>query len=351
MTFAEVLSRLNPKVQITVWEKNKRPDEKVLCAKGVSVFAMRKHKVNIPKQFLVRPLTKARIFAPNLHRYEIGGREVYGWIVDREGYNLHLAKQLVERGVKIEFGHRATTEEVERASKDFDYVIGADGIAGATTWFRKSLSRSDLYLCVQSLVRLPYHNNNTVSLFFGSVAPGGYAWIFPTKDDTVFRVGLGTPLTRKPDLNNFLRQILLDGEVLCFEGARMIPTAKLPPSNQKDNILLIGDAGLFCDPLTGGGIVNAMRSAELCAKAIAQDNPGLYDWYWKMEFWLENRIRYKLKNIITKFSDEDFNVLIDEFRKYRISVRLGMDFALLQVLSLGLLNPRLAKLLLTKSFR
>jgi flavin-dependent dehydrogenase len=41
----------------------------------------------------------------------------------------------------------------------------------------------------------------------------------------------------------------------------------------RDRVMLVGDAGGFCHPITGGGIANAVLSGSMCADAILEGSP------------------------------------------------------------------------------
>jgi digeranylgeranylglycerophospholipid reductase len=107
------------------------------------------------------------------------------------------------------------------------------------------------------------------------IAPGGYAWVFP-KGEGRANVGLGiqADLTQEPALA-FLHRFI-EGEPALSQGVPVtlitgvVPVA-LPPSRfVADGLLLVGDAARQVDPLTGGGIANAMEAGALAAHAAAE---------------------------------------------------------------------------------
>jgi flavin-dependent dehydrogenase len=109
----------------------------------------------------------------------------------------------------------------------------------------------------------------------------GYGWIFPVGDNLA-NIGLGMRLDQFRTLKKNLKKMLRDfldvpqiKERLSRGGViRDVAIWQLNFGSQKhlqhayDGALLIGDAAGFINPLTGGGIHNALISAELAAQTI-----------------------------------------------------------------------------------
>ena len=117
---------------------------------------------------------------------------------------------------------------------------------------------------------------------YNEVLPG-YAWIFPTAENEA-NIGLGMRLDifRKAhgDLNVLLQKFIDLPELKkrLKRGGELdkIRSWQLNFGSQKslqhtfDGALLVGDAAGFINPVTGGGIHNALISAELAATTIAE---------------------------------------------------------------------------------
>jgi geranylgeranyl reductase family protein len=109
----------------------------------------------------------------------------------------------------------------------------------------------------------------------------GYAWIFPAGDN-VANIGLGMRLDKFRALKKNLKKMLKDflampviRERLKNNGdVRDVAIWQLNFGSQKrlrhayDGALLVGDAAGFINPLTGGGIENALISGCLAADTI-----------------------------------------------------------------------------------
>jgi digeranylgeranylglycerophospholipid reductase len=106
-------------------------------------------------------------------------------------------------------------------------------------------------------------------------APGGYVWIFP-KGCRRANVGLGVQanLDVPPPmdlLTRFVeqRQFLARGSIVTLVLGG-VPVALPPSPLVADGCMLVGDAARQVDPLTGGGIANAMRAGRMAAEVAAE---------------------------------------------------------------------------------
>jgi geranylgeranyl reductase family protein len=164
-------------------------------------------------------------------------------------------------------------------------VIGADGVTSAvmrhvrpeSSQHKDSHRAVALRAYIEDLELFP---NEVEFYLYKDVLPG-YAWIFPTADDKA-NIGLGMRLDLFRKLKKNLKKMLSDflekpaiRERLKQGGIiRDVAIWQLNFGSQKrlqhtfDGAILIGDAAGFINPLTGGGIHNALISAELAAQTI-----------------------------------------------------------------------------------
>ncbi|MDH4214873.1 MAG: NAD(P)/FAD-dependent oxidoreductase [Candidatus Thorarchaeota archaeon] len=103
----------------------------------------------------------------------------------------------------------------------------------------------------------------------------GYGWIFPKRD--TINIGLGIVGTHAQGLprifNSFVRflkheRLLMNNADLSSAKGALIPTGGPVKKSFVDNCLLVGDAAGMVSPLTGGGIVFAMRAARIAARVL-----------------------------------------------------------------------------------
>src|SRR5262249_5549784 len=100
-----------------------------------------------------------------------------------------------------------------------------------------------------------------------SLAPGGYAWVFPKGDDRA-NVGLVLSANRAADtsaqayLERFIQKRFRDSSVLSVVVGGIPATGALKRM-VADGLVAVGDAAHQADPLTAGGINLGMIAADL----------------------------------------------------------------------------------------
>lgn len=164
-------------------------------------------------------------------------------------------------------------------------VVGADGV---TSNIMRALRSDDdqhvdghravaLRAYIEDLEAFPHE----VEFYLYNEILPGYAWIFPLGENRA-NIGLGMRLDefrkRKMSLKQLLQRFLDMPEIKkrLLNGGQLhdVATWQLNFGSQKnlrhafDGALLVGDAAGLINPLTGGGIHNAMISAELAAETI-----------------------------------------------------------------------------------
>ncbi|HXY41085.1 MAG TPA: NAD(P)/FAD-dependent oxidoreductase, partial [Vicinamibacteria bacterium] len=177
--------------------------------------------------------------------------------------------------------------------------------------------------CAQYVVANIEFDPEAIYLHFGpSVAPGGYAWIFP-KGIGVANVGLGV-VTLRGD-GRTVRQVLDDYIARHFPGGTVtgltvggVISGATVRRTVADGVLLAGDSAHMINPLSGGGIINAMKAGRLAgrhaARALAAGDTtarGLQPYHdeWMRVLGDAHLKYYKLKETINKFDDDFFNRL------------------------------------------
>ena len=111
-------------------------------------------------------------------------------------------------------------------------------------------------------------------MYFGNVAPGGYAWVIPKKEGA--NVGLGYS---KRYARGELRLLL--GEFLKLRpmeagklNGKMVPMSGPIPSTVKGNALVVGDAAGQVMAVNGGGIPIAMICGRIAGQVAADRIQG-----------------------------------------------------------------------------
>ncbi len=153
----------------------------------------------------------------------------------------------------------------------------------------------------------------------------GYGWIFP-KQETV-NVGLGIVGTHAMGLprlfDSFVRHLISrnllhrDSDISSAKGA-LVPTGGTIQQTVIDRCILLGDSAGQVSPLTGGGIVYAMRAARYAASVISNaletDSTNAatlqkYQRLWQSDFGDEFKNQLLVQRIFTgPFTDVLFKI-------------------------------------------
>ncbi len=231
-------------------------------------------------------------------------------------------------GVKIR--HMGSEKEIRARC-----VIAADGFESQTArWagLDTDLALSDINTCIQYLMSGVDVEEGFCEFILGSCAPGGYAWIFPKGDGTA-NVGLGiqgTECVSEGDAKVYLDRFiegesrLRKGKVLAIASGA-VSTKPGIACSVGDGIMAAGDAARVINPLTGGGIRNALRTGRMAGETAAAcalrgdtSKSALmkYDRMWRSEMGDELQRNWRMKERYVSLSDDTLDKLILAVRDY-----------------------------------
>ena len=128
--------------------------------------------------------------------------------------------------------------------------------------------------------------DDCVEFYFNQTDLPGYGWVFPL-GEAVANIGIALRLDTYRKSGESLRQafgrFLRDPRLVeklakatPIGEARgcLLPLASQPLRRAYDGALLVGDAGAFVSPLTGGGIYNAMETGRIAAEVALEALQG-----------------------------------------------------------------------------
>ncbi|MBI4681639.1 MAG: geranylgeranyl reductase family protein [Nitrospirae bacterium] len=209
--------------------------------------------------------------------------------IDRDKYDHFFLKKAVDAGADLIEGDGVRSLDVlksmitTKSGRKFsaDVIIGADGVNsrirrsflvdlfGRDDWSGNLASAHEIFLSRESVKKQINHP----MLFFG-YTEYGYAWIFPNRER--LKVGicaLNRKNKRKDTLTAFAHFLSEMGFQYALEekvNSYALPYGSYLPSPIFRNVMLVGDAAGFADPLFGEGIYYAQRSAELASQAVIE---------------------------------------------------------------------------------
>ncbi len=329
-------------LNVLLIEKRQEIGCPVRCAEGVSKKPL-EEMIEIDRRWIAREVIGAKIYAPDGTEVVLAekhaGNEV-GYVLERKIFDRYLAKLAAKSGADVMVKTTAIGFErlkdkgtvrvkMKRLGESFEVdtkiVIGADGVesrVGKWAGIDTTLKLNEIESCIQYLMSGIEFDADYCHFWLGTkIAPGGYIWLFP-KGKKVANVGIGVlpsmaKKTPKEYLDEFIKEKFGDGEIIEVVAGG-VPVKGPIETAVADNVMLVGDAARHADPVTGGGIINAMKGGILAGKVAAEavkkgdyskNTLKLYDVLWKKEFGKNLKRNKLLQQKLLKMSDEDLNTL------------------------------------------
>jgi len=322
---------------VLILEKDREIGVPVRCAEGVSEEGLLLVVDEIDDKWISGVIQGARFVSPDGTEVDAYPDE-RGYILHRKLFDYDLAALAVKAGAELRTGAfvfelirennfvKGVKVEFEGEKKEIraQVVIAADGTesrVGRWAGIETALAPSEMESCLQMTLtgidvdpeRVEFHLGN-------SVAPGGYAWVFP-KSSRIANVGLGITGNRLGEkrpgdyLQAFINRRFPGSSPLTIVAGG-VPVS--PPLKQitGNGIMLVGDAARQTNPLSGGGIVNAMLAGRLAGKAAAlavkagDVRESCFAGYvkeWNKAEGRVCRLSHRIKQTVDSFSDEDLN--------------------------------------------
>jgi digeranylgeranylglycerophospholipid reductase len=325
-------------VSVLLLEKDREIGSPVRCAEAVGKDGLEKLLAdNIDARWIAATIKKFQFVAPD-------GTTVYpqvpmtGYVLHRKLFDYDLGLLATKAGANI-----ITKAYVTGLIKKDDYVsgvrvvingtnhtvmgkiiIGADGVesrVGRWAGIDTTVHMRDMETCAQmTLSNLNIDENTCVFYFSQKKFPGGYGWVFP-KGHYIANVGLGISgdnarkVTAFERLEEFIKDEFPKSSILS-KTVGGVPCANRLPRISANGVLLIGDAALQANPVSGGGIATGMTAGKIAggiaADAIKSDNFSAdflrkYEKEWDTACGNAQKRYYRLKEGIKKLTDVQLN--------------------------------------------
>lgn len=266
------------------------------CAEGVSKEGLSDLGIEPNPRWVTKELDGVRLISPNGTNVWLTSKEIElpeaGYILERKVFDKHMAMDSARAGAKIKVktlahgmrkegdSYVVTCEHMgELFEVKANIIIAADGPesrvarwAGLNTSVKPKNMESGIQF---EMVGVDMENNDVIEFYFGSVAPGGYAWIFPKGED-IANVGLGIVATAT-DKSAYEHLLEFVANCPATQNAQAVelnvggdPVGGMPKKIHDDNLLVVGDAAGQVNPLTGGGIISGMKGGMHAGNVAAE---------------------------------------------------------------------------------
>lgn len=297
------------------------------CGEGMSKQWLQKF-VTPKSSWIASTINTAHFYSPSRRSFKVNYPNV-GYILERKVFDRDLAVLAANIGCEVRVGTKAvglTTQGIQTTKGEIKskIVIGADGIESRVAkWagIDSTLNRGDFWVAYEYLLGGVDVTVGEVEFMIGrEVAPGGYGWVFP-KGEKLANVGVGV----YSKLTNKSPKFFLDKLISWrFEKYNILGTYKsIVPSKilktlVKDNVCIVGDAARLVDPISGGGIGNALLSGKLAGNAGAlaikandMSKLKIYEKEWEKEEGKSFKFKFKVRDVFMKLTDEELELLFE----------------------------------------
>ena len=328
---------------VNVYEEHKSIGEPVQCAGIVTSELSR--VLELDDKLIINRLNKVKIFS----KHRSTTFNVNDIVIDRKKFDRWLADKAKKAGARFHLNHkylgfaRGNIIFADKKNKFIktkaEKIIGADGPLSDVAKSNFIFDKRKFYIGLQARIKGNF-DLNTYEVYLGSICPGFFAWLIP-ESKTIARVGTAGEKYVSQRFSKFLSIKGLSSKNIVDKQAGLIPIWNNKIRVKKSNIYLIGDAAAQVKASTGGGIVPSLKAAKVLADSIINNkdyNKGLT----KINKELKTHLR--IRKILNRFSDKDYNNLIKLLSKKRVKKILNTynrDLSSELVVKMLLIEPRL----------
>lgn len=310
-------------LDVQVFEEHATIGEPVACT-GVITGDILSRRLQLPKELIVNRIAKARIIAPGMELIEIKLKNDI--IIDRAGFDRHIAAMAREAGARFFVNHRFegfehNNQRIVAAVKDKEkneikkiettYLIGADGPISTVAKAAGLFGSREFYTGIQATIR--FANDNAIDFY---PSEDGIAWVVP-ENERIARVGIAARREASSYFRRFITAVAGEGYEKRITGwqAGPIPlySPRLKSATKDGKILLAGDAAAMVKATTLGGINQSLMAAEAAAESITKDYG--YEMLWKKRMGRDLWLSLLMRKAMERFSNKDYDKLVGVFRK------------------------------------
>jgi digeranylgeranylglycerophospholipid reductase len=260
-------------------EKQREIGKPVQCAEYIP--RLLKHTVKIPPEAIAQKIQGMVTFMPN---GEIIQKRAPGFILNRTKFDQALAQEASEAGAKILTGTKAIYKAGKKITVlgpsgedqiEASVIIGADGPDSMVGSWIGQKNRKFIFGLQHTVVLKEFIQETEI--YFGKEYPGGYAWLFPKGEMANVGVGIQRELggVTKLALKSFKEKIKHRiGDVVDITAGLIPVGGPLRFIDEKERIILVGDAAGHTHAITGGGIPQAVICGTMAGRAAAARADG-----------------------------------------------------------------------------
>jgi len=194
-----------------------------------------------------------------------------GMTLDRRSFDKYLVKLAEESGARVEkktslLSIRDGVALTSLGEVKARVIVGADGPNSRTAMEMQLQRPRERYPAITCQAAGTF--DPIIKMYFGALAPGGYAWIIPKKNGANIGVGYRPSISAERPSEVFRRFISRLGVSVRDVTMGFVPESGQVAQLVRGNVLLVGDAAGHVMASNGGGIPIAMIAGRFAGNAI-----------------------------------------------------------------------------------
>ena len=277
-TAAYILSRNDVRVMLV--DIKRAPGVPVQCAEFVPIQLKHKFPEFFPKDVVAQEVRDMVHFTP---WGEVVSMQSEGYVLHRDRFDRGIVEHALKGGAELRLrtvflgfeDGKVWLEHIDtrkRYAVEAELVIGADGPRSKVA--RLTGEHTGSFLATAQFTLPLRERVSDLLIYFRDYIPGGYGWVFPKGELANVGVGIDPhyPVNVMESLRRLVAELTSEGvvgkEVLGRTGGWIPAEGVKRPL--RGNVVLVGDAGGFCHPITGGGIANAVYTGAMAGEAILE---------------------------------------------------------------------------------
>lgn len=318
-------------------DKKKFPRDKT-CGGFVPMKAVKELGFNVPKEFIRNEIHSISLYGKELGKSSYHSSEPLGITIPRKELDQFLVNKAIGQGVRFiddtlfyQLEQQKDKVKIYTSSGEYycKFLLGGDGIFSKVRNYIDDYPRMSPYktgfTISTTLAKKQEDLNGDFKLLSVPVA-FSMGWSIPMGGEEI-NVGIGGPVFKKQELlkefQNYIKRLdriyLLEDTRVKVKGA-FLPAGGFYRRVCKDNILIIGDAAGFADPLTGEGIYYAIRSGKIAAEEVKKGNLAAYQERCHKEF--DPRFKKALLEVAIDYKKIHMDIKVLRERKCQSFVKL-----------------------------
>lgn len=225
---------------------------------------------SIPESLVVGKSDSVDLISPKERSYRV---DFKGYTLDRRSFDKHLARLAVESGARLEtnasfLGTKDGLAKTTLGDVRAKVLVGADGPNSKTARTAGLRNPSAIYPAVTCQAEGDFEP--VVKMYFGKIAPGGYAWVIPKKDMANIGLGFNPALLKARPSEYFAKFVSRFGVKYRDVTMGFVPQSGPVEKTVSGNVLLVGDAAGHVMATNGGGIPIAMIAGRVAGQTIKE---------------------------------------------------------------------------------